>query len=204
MDFFSGSAPTAHAVLEQNRIDGGNRRFIAVQIAEPLQDFRISRWKTIFDMGRLRLLSLINEIESEGDEVKGFRVLKIDTSNMQGRVLPSGRSRADRPAPRASTTSSRTVRAEDLLFQVLVDWGVDLTLPIRRETVQGKTVFFVDEQRSCRLLRYRRDRGTGEGAWRARAAARRLPRQWLRLGRVKINVEQIFRQLSPGTEVKSI
>jgi len=94
--------------------------------------------------------------------------------------------------------------AEDLLFQVLVDWGVDLTLPIRRETVQGKTVFFVDKNALVACF----DTGVTEEL--AKELAGREP---LRVvfrdngfvsDAVKINVEQVFRQLSPGTEVKSI
>ncbi|MNE96173.1 hypothetical protein D3C80_1943430 [compost metagenome] len=94
--------------------------------------------------------------------------------------------------------------AEDLLFQVLIDWGVDLTLPIRRETVQGKTVFFVDENTLTACF----DHGVTEDL--VKELAKREP---LRVvfrdngfvsDSVKINVDQIFRQLAPTTEVKSI
>ena len=95
---------------------------------------------------------------------------------------------------------------EDLLFQVLVDWGVDLTLPIRRETVQGKTVFFVDEK-PCDLVACF-DTGITEKLVKELARHKPLRVVFRDHGfasdTVKINVEQIFRQLSPTTEVKSI
>ncbi len=93
---------------------------------------------------------------------------------------------------------------EDLLFQVLVDWGVDLTLPIQRETIQGKTVFFVDGNA---LVACFETRVTEELV--KQLAGREPLRVVFRdngfvSDAVKINVEQVFRQVSPGTDVKSI
>jgi adenine-specific DNA-methyltransferase len=94
--------------------------------------------------------------------------------------------------------------AEDLLFQVLVDWGVDLTLPIRRETLQDKAVFFVDENALVACF----DHGVTEEMVKKLAAYEPLRVVFRDNGfdsdAVKINVDQIFRQLSPTTEVKSI
>ncbi|MFS2151992.1 site-specific DNA-methyltransferase [Rhizobium sp. Rhizsp42] len=202
LDFFSGSAPTAHAVLLQNRMDGGNRRFIGVQIAEPLP-IHEPKMRTIFDMGRLRLTKVIEEFNAEGDEVMGFRVLKLDTSNLKNVYYrPDELKQGDLLDMVDNVKEDRT--AEDLLFQVLVDWGVDLTLPIRRETVQGKSVFFVDDNALVACF----DKGVTEDL--VKELAKREP---LRVvfrdngfvsDAVKINVEQIFRQLSPTTDVKSI
>lgn len=202
LDFFSGSAPTAHAVLLQNRMDGGNRRFIGVQIAEPLP-IHEPKMRTIFDMGRLRLSNVIEELRAESDEVNGFRVLKLDTSNMKDVYYrPDELKQGDLLDMVDNVKEDRT--PEDLLFQVLVDWGVDLTLPIRRETVQGKTVFFVDDNALVACF----EKGVTEEL--VKELAKREP---LRVvfrdngfvsDAVKINVEQIFRQLSPTTDVKSI
>ena len=202
MDFFSGSAPTAHAVLEQNRMDSGNRRFIAVQIAEPLR-IPETKMKTIFDMGRLRLVNVINELKAEGENVKGFRVLKIDTSNMQDVFYrPDLVDQNDLLHAVDNIKPDRT--PEDLLFQVLVDWGVDLTLPIRRETVQGKTVFFVDENALAACF----DTGVTEELVKELAGREPLRVVFRDNGfvsdAVKINIEQVFRQLSPRTDVRSI
>ncbi len=93
---------------------------------------------------------------------------------------------------------------EDLLFQVLLDWGVELTLPIRREPMHGKTVFFVDENALAACF----DTGITEELVKALAAYQPLRVVFRDNGfesdALKINVEQIFRQLSPETEVKTI
>ncbi len=202
MDFFSGSAPTAHAVLEQNRIDGGNRRFIGVQIAEPLP-IPEDRMKTIFDMGRLRLLNVIEEFKAQGEDAKGFRVFKLDTSNMKDIYYrPDELSQGDLLEAVDNVKTDRT--PEDLLFQVLVDWGVDLTLPIRRATLQDKTVFSVDDNALVACF----DSGVTEELVKELAKHEPLRVVFRDNGfvsdAVKINVEQIFRQLSPSTEVRSL
>ncbi len=93
---------------------------------------------------------------------------------------------------------------EDLLFQVLLDWGVDLTLPIRKEKIQGKQVFFVDDNALVACF----DTGITEELVKELAGLAPLRVVFRDNGfasdAVKINVEQIFKQLSPGTEVKSI
>ena len=95
-------------------------------------------------------------------------------------------------------------KPEDLLFQVLLDWGVDLTLPIRKETILGKTVFFVDENALVACF----DTGLTEELVKELARAKPLRVVFRDNGfssdAVKINATQIFRQLSPGTEVKAI
>ncbi len=202
MDFFSGSAPTAHAVLEQNKKDGGNRRFIAVQIAESLR-IPEEKMKTIYDMGRLRLVNVLDEMKTEGEGVKGFRALKLDASNMKDIYYrPDELKQSDLLDMVDNVKEDRT--AEDLLFQVLVDWGVDLTLPIRRETVQDKTVFFVDDNALVACF----DKGITEELVKELAGHEPLRVVFRDNGfvsdAVKINVEQVFRQLSPTTEVKSI
>ena len=85
---------------------------------------------------------------------------------------------------------------EDLLFQVLLDWGVDLSLPIKKQTIQGKQVFFVDENALVACF----DDGITEELI-LRAVFRD---NGFTSDEVKINAEQIFKQMSPGTDVKSI
>lgn len=207
MDFFSGSASTAHAVLEQNRTDGGNRRFIAVQIAEPLR-IPETKMKTIFDMGKLRLLNVVNEIKAEGGDVKGFRVLKLDTSNMKDVYYrPDELKQSDLLDMVDNVKEDRT--AEDLLFQVLVDRGGNLTAPISRETVQDKTVFFVNKSPYAGPdLIACFDTGVTEDLVKELAKHEPVKAVFRDNGfvsdAVKINVKQIFRQLSPNTDVKSI
>ena len=93
---------------------------------------------------------------------------------------------------------------EDLLFQVLLDWGVDLSLPMREESIEGKAVFFVDENALVACF----DKGVNEEMVKELARFQPLRVVFRDSGfmsdAVKINVEQIFKQMSPGTEVKSI
>ncbi len=205
LDFFSGSAPTAHAVLKQNAEDGGNRRFIAVQIAETLPKPEPGLG-SIFEMGLTRVRNVIAELRNQEGADKldlGFRVLKVDTSNMKDVFYrPDQLSQADLFESVDNVKPDRTT--DDLLFQVLVDWGVDLTLPIRRETLQGKTVFFVDDNALVACF----DQGISEELVKELAKAEPLRVVFRDNGfasdALKINVEQIFRQLSPSTEVRTL
>ena len=227
LDFFAGSSTTAHATMKLNADDGGKRRFIMVQIPQeisekgvtnPVIKKSIARAKSALNkLGRPHTIAEISKERIRRAGVKilegdchpdwnkdvGFRVLKIDTSNMEDVYYrPDEVKQADLLTAVDNVKPDRT--AEDLLFQVLVDWGVDLTLPIRRETVQGKTVFFVDDNALVACF----DAGITEDL--VKELARHEP---LRVvfrdngfvsDAVKINVEQIFRQLSPTTDVKSI
>lgn len=220
LDFFAGSSSTAHAVLSQNAKDGGQRSFIQVQIAEPLNENALSSKvaaKFCRDLGVPMTVSEISKerIRRAGKKILegdchpdwnrdvGFRVLKVDTSNMKDVYYrPDELKQSDLLDMVDNVKEGRT--AEDLLFQVLVDWGVDLTLPIRRETVQGKTVFFVDDNALVACF----DRGVTEDLVKELAGHEPLRVVFRDNGfvsdAVKINVEQIFRQLSPTTDVKSI
>jgi len=133
----------------------------------------------------------------------GFRVLKVDTSNMQDVYYrPDQVNQKDLLHAVDNIKSDRT--AEDLLFQVLVDWGVDLTLPIQRETIQGKSVFFVDDNALVACF----ETGVTEELVKELAGREPLRVVFRDNGfvsdAVKINVEQVFRQLSPSTDVRSI
>lgn len=211
LDFFAGSGTTGHAVLAQNADDGGNRKFILVQLAEQTpegSEAKKAGFSTVVEITKERLRRAGSKIlegicHSSWNRDVGFRVLKVDTSNMKDVYYrPDELKQSDLLDMVDNVKEDRT--SEDLLFQVLVDWGVDLTLPIRRETVQGKTVFFVDDNALVACF----DRGVTEEL--VKELAKREP---LRVvfrdngfvsDAVKINVEQIFRQLSPSTDIKAI
>jgi adenine-specific DNA-methyltransferase len=211
MDFFAGSSSTAHSVMLQNAKDGGNRKFIMVQLDEVANEkseaFKAG-FKTIPEVSRERIRRagkniLQGECHYEWNRDVGFRVLKIDSSNMKDVFYrPDQLSQHDLLDAVDNVKPDRT--AEDLLFQVLVDWGVDLTMMIRRETIQGKTVFFVDENALVACF----DQGVTEELVKELAKVEPLRVVFRDKGFVsdalKINVEQIFRQLSPSTEVKAI
>lgn len=212
LDFFSGSATTAHAVLKQNAEDGGNRRFIGVQISEPLPRPELGM-ASIFEMGQRRIRNVAKEL-SESDKSRtldlGFRVLKIDTSNMADVYYsPDALDKANLDLFVDNIKPDRT--AEDLLFQVMLDWGVDLALPIEKKVVQGKEVFFVDaslDGNPALAACFDAHGGIDEAFVKELATYRPLRVVFRDAGfkdsAVKINVEQIFKLLSPGTEVKSI
>ncbi len=211
LDFFAGSSTTAHSVMLQNAKDGGNRKFIMVQLDEAADEkseaFKAG-FKTIPEVSRERIRRagrqvLDGDCHANWNRDVGFRVLKVDTSNMKDVYYrPDELKQSDLLEMVDNVKEGRT--AEDLLFQVLVDWGVDLTLPIRRETVQSKTVFFVDDNALVACF----DRGITEDLVKELAGREPLRVVFRDNGfvsdAVKINVEQIFRQLSPTTDVKSI
>lgn len=206
LDFFSGSATTAHAVLKQNAEDGGNRRYIGVQIVEPLPTPE-PNMTSIFEMGLKRMRNVAAELRAQaaykGDF--GFRILKIDTSNMADvYYVPDALEKGNLDLFVDNIKPDRT--AEDLLFQVMLDWGVDLALPIEKKAIQGKEVFFVDGD--ALVACFDADGGIDEAFVKELATHKLLRVVFRDAGfkdsAVKINVEQIFKLLSPATEVKSI
>lgn len=211
LDFFAGSASTAHAVLQANSDDGGERKFIMIQIPEECDDKSESYkegYRTIAEIGKERIRRAGKKIvegkchENWNKDI-GFRVLKINTSNMaEVYYTPDGVKQNDLLAAVDNIRPDRS--PEDLLFQVLLDWGVDLTLPIVKKTVQGKTVFFVDGNALVACF----DMGITEELVKELAVAKPLRLVFRDNGfvsdAVKINAEQIFKQISPGTDMKSI
>lgn len=211
LDFFSGSASTAHAVMQLNADDGGTRKFIMVQIPEACNEkseaFK-DGYKTIAEIGKERIRRAGQKLKIESaiaapDLDIGFRVLKIDSSNMSEVYYnPDAVSQEGLFDQIDNIRPDRT--AEDLLFQVLLDWGVDLTLPIATETIGGKTVFFVDGN----VLAACFDTKITEALVQQIAAHKPMRVVFRDAGfendAIKINVEQIFKTLSPNTDIKTI
>ncbi len=203
MDFFAGSGPTGHAVLKKNELDKGDRKYVLVQIPEklPVEEENV---KTISDLTKSRLRSVGEEVRASNVSFDvGFRFLEIDSSNMNDVYYSPDEFKHDDLF--AQVDNIREDRSsEDLLFQVLLDWGVDLACPIRKESIQGKDVFIVDENALVACF----DAGVSEALVKELAGFEPLRVVFRDNGfvsdSVKINVEQIFKQLSPGTEVKSI
>ena len=211
LDFFAGSATTADAVMALNAEDSGTRRYIMVQLAdlneETSEAFR-SGFKTIAEIAKERIRRAGAKIKAESaltapDLDIGFRVLRIDTSNMKDvYYAPDVIKQADLLDGLDNIREDRT--PEDLLLQVLVDWGVDLGLPIVSETLAGKAVFFVDGNALAACF----DTDITEDLVKELAKRKPLRAVFRDSGygsdSVKINVEQIFKLLSPGTEIKSL
>jgi len=236
IDFFAGSSTTAHSVMAQNAIDGGNRKFVMVQLDEPTNEkseaYKVG-YVTIPEVSRERIRRagkklLEGECHEGWNKDIGFRVLKIDSSNMADvYYTPDAVVQGDLLTRVDNIKHDRT--AEDLLFQVLLDWGVDLSLPIRKKLITTENtehtenknrkssvpsvpsvvkksfdVFFVDENALVACF----DSGINEELVKELAKYEPLRVVFRDNGfasdAVKINVEQIFKQMSPGTEVKSI
>lgn len=205
LDFFSGSATTAHAVLKQNFEDGGNRRFIGVQISEPLPRPEPGLG-SIFEMGLNRVRNFSAELREQPAASKldlGFRVLKVDSSNMQDVYYTPDAITQDLLSDQIDNI--RADRSpEDLLFQVLLDWGLDLALPFARQNIAGKTVFFVDGNALAACF----ERGIDEDLVKQLAVHKPLRVVFRDNGfasdSVKINVGQLFKLLSPSTEIKTL
>lgn len=215
VDFFAGSATTAHAILQLNAEDGGHRRFVMAQLAEPCDEnthaFKAG-YKTIAEISKERIRRAGAKIKADNADKDGidkldtgFRVLKIDTSNMADVYYrPDALEQGDLLGHVTNVKPDRS--AEDLLFQVLLDWGVDLGLPIARESVDGREVFFVDNDALAACFV---DDGSVDEDFVKQLATRKPLRVVFRdagfaSDNARINVEQIFKTLSPATDVRTL
>jgi adenine-specific DNA-methyltransferase len=224
MDFFAGSSTTAHAVFDSNLKTGYKRNFILTQIDENLDysnddhqsaiEFcsQINKPANIAEIGKERIRRAGQKIKQDNvgkpgiDQLDiGFRVLKVDSSNMNPVFYaPDQINQGDIHEFTENIRSDRD--QEDLLFQVLLDWGVDLSLPIRRETIAGKSVLFVDDNALAAC--FDNEGGITEDFVKQLAARQPLRVVFRDAGfasdSVKINVEQIFKLLSPSTDIKTL
>ncbi len=156
LDFFSGSATTAHAVMQLNAEDGGNRKFIMVQIPENTDEtseaFKAG-YKNICEIGKERIRRAGKKICEENAEKTGienldcgFRVLKLDSSNMKS-VHYSPEEFVNNPGlfDQVHDNIKEDRSGEDLLFQVMLDLGIELSERITEENIDGKKVYSVKE-----------------------------------------------------------
>ncbi len=211
LDFFAGSSSTAHALLELNAAEGLNRRFIMIQLPEATADGSTARsegYTTIAELSKERIRRAGNKLlegkchPDWGRDV-GFRVLKVATSNMKDVYYDvSEAQQSDLIDKVENVKEDRS--SEDLLFQVLIDWGVDLTLPICMESQNGHTVFYVDENALVACF----DPNVNESLIETLAQCQPIRAVFRELSfssdSQKINVTQLFKQYSPHTEVKVI
>ena len=159
LDFFSGSATTAHAIMQLNAEDGGNRKFIMVQLPEATDEkseANMAGFKNICEIGKERIRRAGKKIleeqkakqgnlfspsgESEGGLDTGFRVLKLDSSNMQD-VYYTPADFNERDLFEDNIKPDRT--EEDLLFQTMIELGIELSAKIEKSEIAGKTVWNV-------------------------------------------------------------
>ena len=213
IDFFAGSGTTAHAVMQLNAKDGGSRQCISVQLPEETDEkseaFKTG-YKNIAEISKERIRRAGKKIKEDNADKEGienldigFRVFKIDSSNMVDVTLSPDEAHPDMFDSLVGNIK-KDRSSEDLLFQVLLDWGVDLTLPIDRQEIDGKEVFFVDGNALAACF----DEDINEDFVKKLAEKQPLRVVFRDDGfasdSVKINVEQIFKLKSPTTDIKVI
>ncbi len=210
LDFFSGSATTAHAVMKLNAEDGGNRKFIMVQLPEicdEKSEAKKAGYNTICDIGEERIRRAGKKIKEEAGLMAdnldtGFRVFKIDDSNMKDVYYHPDEFQQDLLlSVEDNIKEDRT--PEDLLFQVMIDdFGIPLSAKIEKLNINGKTVFNVEDGHLVACF----DKGVTDEVITAMA---KLEPNYAVLrdssydsDSVAVNFEQIFNKYSPDTVTK--
>ena len=152
LDFFSGSATTAHAVMQLNAEDGGNRKFIMVQLPEETpedSEARKAGYNTIPEIAKERIRRAGKKIKEESplttaDLDTGFRVFRLDEGNYEDVKRSPKEFKQDQLD--LFLNNIKTDRNDlDLLFGCMLDWGVQLSLPMTQEVVDGKTIYTVND-----------------------------------------------------------
>ena len=208
LDFFSGSATTAHAIMSLNAEDGGNRKFIMVQLPEKTEeksDAYKKGYRTICDIGEQRIRKAGEKIKNETNAKTdtGFRVLKLDRSNMTDVYYNSSEYSQDLLS--ALESNIKPDRTDlDLLFGCLLEWGLPLSLQYSSEEIDGCTVHDYNDGDLIACF----DENVPDSV--VKAIAKKQPlRAVFRDSSFsdspsKINVSEIFKLLAPDTRVKVI
>lgn len=211
LDFFSGSATTAHAVMQLNAEDGGHRKFIMVQLPEPCDEKSEAYkagYKNICEIGKERIRRAGDKIKSESpmttqDLDIGFRVLKLDDTNMKDvYYAPDDYDQRMLAGLESNIKDDRTDL--DLLFGCLIDWGLPLSLPYKSEKIDGCTVHTYNDGDLIACF----DANIPESV--VKEIAKRKPLRAVfrdssfNGSPAKINVTEVFKLLAPDTRVKVI
>lgn len=208
LDFFSGSGASADAILQLNSLDSGKRKFIQVQLPEETDkesDAFKKGYKNICEVGKERIRRAAKKVKEEtGAAIDyGFRVYRLSDSNMQDVYYkPQDYKQENLELFADNLKPDRT--ADDLLAQVMLDWGLPLSLKIEQIKVAGKQVFKVAQNSLYACF----DRGIDEAFAKEIAKDKPLRIVFRDSGfkddTAKSNVRQLLKQLSPETEVKVI
>lgn len=212
LDFFSGSATTAHACMQLNAEDGGNRKFIMVQLPEvcaPDSEAAKAGYKNICEIGKERIRRAGEKIKAEHATTApnldiGFRVLKIDESIMKDVFYSPNETSQDLLSTLESNIKENRTDL-DLLFACLVDWGVELSMPLKTEEIEGVEIHTMNDGDTPALIACFAQ-NIPETVVR-KIAARHPLRAVFRDSSfadspAKINLTEIFKTYSPETDVK--
>src|ERR1035437_5835248 len=208
LDFFAGSSSTAEAVLLYSQEKGLRTKFIMIQIPELMkEDSRafVSGYKSICEIGKERIRRAAKKIKEEtsADIDYGFRVYRLDESNMQDVYYkPQDYKQANLDLFADNIKQGRT--ADDLLAQVMLDWGLQLSLKIEQSTVKGKKVFKVAENSLFACFDNDIDESFAKEVAKYKPLRIVFRDNGFKDDTAKTNVKQLLKQLSPETEMKVI
>lgn len=212
LDFFSGSATTAHACMQLNAEDGGNRKFIMVQLPEvcaPDSEAAKAGYKNICEIGKERIRRAGEKIKAEHATTApnldiGFRVLKIDESIMKDVFYSPNETSQDLLSTLESNIKENRTDL-DLLFACLVDWGVELSMPLKTEEIEGVEIHTMNDGDTPALIACFAQ-NIPETVVRKIAALHPLRAVFrdssFADSPAKINLTEIFKTYSPETDVK--
>ena len=205
LDFFSGSATTAHAVMQLNADDGGNRQFILIQIPESVDETTSAYkngYKTLCDIGEERIRRAGKKIdeESKADIDYGFRVYKVDTSNMKDVYYkPSEVNQMNLLDYLSNIKEDRT--PEDLLTQVILDLGLTLDLKIEEKTILNNQVYYVEDNSLVACFDDQVDINIIDEICKCNPMRVVFKDVSFKTDKDKINLEERIKKLSPETEI---
>lgn len=209
MDFFSGSATTAHAVMQLNAEDGGHRKFIMVQLPEKCDEASEAYkagYKNICEIGKERIRRAGDKIQSEHPDAKldtGFRVFHVDESNMEDVYYhPEELTQTMLGGMVSNIKPDRTDL--DLLYACLLDWGVEINLSHTQAVIDGCTVHNVDNGALCACFDERVPLSVIDYMAKQQPLRAVFRDSSFAADDSKINVTEIFKNLSPDTKVKVI
>lgn len=206
LDFFSGSGSTADSVMQLNALDGGRRKFIMVQLPEETEEKSEAYkegYKNICEIGKERIRRAGQKIKQEtnADIDYGFRVYKVDSTNMKDAYYNIEQiTQASLFETQSNIKEDRT--PEDLLTQVILDLGLELSLKIEEKNINGKKVFYVDEDSLVACF----DEGVDKDL--ATIIAKDMPMKVVFRDSCfindseKENIKEIFKKYSPDTDIK--
>lgn len=205
LDFFSGSATVSHAVMQLNAEDNGHRKFIMIQLPEICNESSeayINGYKTICDLGEERIRRAAKKIKEEtnADIDYGFRVYKIDSSNMKDVYYkPSELNQEQLNLFETNIKEDRT--SEDLLTQVILDLGLTLDLKIEEKNILGNKVYFVDENSLVACFDDNLNINIVDEICKYKPLKVVFKDSSFKNDNDKINLEEKIKKLSPDTEI---
>lgn len=208
MDFFSGSASTAHAVMQLNAEDGGNRQFIMVQLQEKTNEKSEAYkagYKNICEIGKERIRRAGKKIKEDFKDQEGiedldigFRVLKVDSSNMEDIYYNPLELQQD-----MLSSMHENIKKDrndlDLLFQVMLDLGIEISSKIDEFSVDGKRCYSVEDDFLIACFDKNIDTDLVKEIARKKPSYAVITDRSMHDDSLLTNFEQIFKEISPDT-----